>query len=164
MNRHILMNKPDKRHLDQAYRNTTSQYLGTYLSASFIFRSKTQLKVKRAQIACQKQGIVLEYTHFFSTYSDGNRNSQSKSTLPVLFSDLRWTICRNVYRFTKSAPDIFCESEKKVYLCLARYLKAIHNVLQTLHIKEIHIRAILTAVMRGEVLSDILKSLCKCLF
>jgi len=61
-------------------------------------------------------------------------------------------------RFTKSAADIFCESEKKVHLCLARYLKGIHKILQTLPIKEIHIHATLTAVLRDKVLSDILKS------
>lgn len=53
---------------------------------------------------------------------------------------------------------IFWESKEKMDLCLARYLKAVHNVLQIPHIKEIPIQAALTAVVTDEVLSGILKS------
>lgn len=158
MNRHILMNKPDERHLDQAHRKTTSQCLGACLSGSFISRSKTQLNGKRAQTACQKQWIVLEYTHFFSIYSQMAARTRKAGVLQQCCS-LTWDEqYLEIYRFTEPAADISVSQRRKCIFCLVRYLKAIHNVLQTLHIKEIHLQATLTAPMRDKVLPDILKS------
>lgn len=77
----------------------------------------------------------------------------------MLFSNLRWTLWRNTESFTKSAADIFCELERKVQLCLLRYLKGTQSILQALHVKEIQIRATLTEVTIDKVLPDNWKSL-----
>lgn len=115
------MNKPDNRGLDQAYSKSTSQYLGNYLSGSLTFRSKTKLKVTCTN-PILNQWIVLEYTHFCSIqwWEPAQLKSGRVLTPPVLFSDLRWTLWRN----TESQNLLLALSERKVQLCLVRYLKA----------------------------------------